>query len=126
MSVLGRLGPLAITSIAFLVSGILSALFGQPDFGLIMVAVSAGIAYFYQTAWQKGKIIPPGSTSHWQQGKFIAGQEVLHFGRQAQVVAVPVGIVPRNHVPVAYADENGCFATVPWSELQYPRRIRMN
>lgn len=122
MNALEQMGPLQLISVAILVSGLASAaLFGQTDFGLILVAVSAFLAYVYQAAWQQRGMTPPGSTSRWQQGKFIAGQLVSHFGREARVVAVPVRVVPRNHIPVSYTDERGCFATVPWSELQHPR-----
>jgi len=125
MNELGQLNPFPFASIAFLTSGIFSALFGQPDFGLILVSISALIAYLYEKLWKRGKCTF-GLTSHWQQGRFIAGQHVSHFGRQAYVVAVPVHVVPRHHVPIAYHDEFGCFATVPWSELQHPQKPRIS
>jgi|GEM_PF-1958146 len=128
MFLLGQPNTLQLISTGSLISGIVSALFSQPDFGLILVATSAFLAYWYsKTQERKTEPLTP-VTSVWQQGRFTAGQEVLHFGRQAQVVAVPVRIVPRNHVPVSYIDEseNRCFKTVPWSELQHPRNIRID
>ncbi len=53
---------------------------------------------------------------HWPCG-FSDGQAVVHQGKNAHVVAVPIGAAPNGEVPIMYDDEGGCFVTVPADDL---------
>ena len=53
----------------------------------------------------------------WWAGDFVAGNAVIHKGRNAHVIPAEPGIVPVGNVPIMYDDETDSYSFVPADDL---------